>query len=105
MLKSPFNQMCIHLKPLEDYLIGLGIAETYRGQVWSENCREWVYYDAVLQPERLKKRFNFDDTITVFDYVDIKVGSELGLECSVCKDGIMGPHPTSLYAKGKPVIN
>lgn len=96
--------MCIHLKPLQDYLIGLSIAETYRGQVWSENCREWIYYDAVLKPKELIQRFHFDDTIKIFDYQDIKVGSELGLECSVCHDGIMGPHPGSPYAKGKPVI-
>ena len=48
--------MCIHLKPLEDYLKKLGIAETFRGQPWSENCREWVYFDCVLNPESLKTK-------------------------------------------------
>ena len=67
--------MCIHLKPLENYLQTQGIAETYRGQVWSKNCREWIYYDAVLNPQKLKEKFQFDDTIKIHDYEDIKVGS------------------------------
>ena len=99
------NAMCIHLKPLEDYLKTKGIAEIYRGQVWSKNCREWIYYDAVLDPKSLKAKFHFDDTILIHDYEDIKVGSELGLICTICNDGIMGAHPKSHYAHQKKVIH
>lgn len=97
--------MCMHLKPLEDYLISEGIAETYRGQTWSENCREWVYYDAVLDPKKLKKRFQFGDPIVVWDYEDVKVGSELGLICNQCNDAVIGPHPNTHYANGKRIIS
>jgi len=96
--------MCIHLKPLEDYLKTQGIAETYRGQVWSKNCREWVYFDAVLNPQKLKEKFHFDDTIHIHNYEDIKVGSELGLVCTLCNDAIMGTHPNSSYAINKKTI-
>lgn len=96
--------MCIHLKPLEDYLKSLDIKETYRDKVWSKNCREWIYFDAVLKPQKLKAKFHFDDTIYVHDYQDIKVGSELGLVCDTCKDAIMGLHPNSSYAHKKKVI-
>lgn len=97
--------MCSHLKPLENYLLAEGISETYRGQVWSKNCREWVYFDVVLEPQKLKEKFDFDDTICVHDYIDNKVGSELGLVCNACKDGIMGVHPQSNYAKSKKIIH
>ncbi|MBK6275925.1 MAG: hypothetical protein IPF58_15115 [Saprospirales bacterium] len=96
--------MCIHLKPLENYLQTQGIAETYRGQVWSKNCREWIYFDAVLNPQKLKEKFQFDDTIKIHDYEDIKVGSELGLVCIICNDAIMGAHPNSSYAENKKII-
>jgi hypothetical protein len=55
--------MCTHLKPLEDYLMVENMLEVYRGQVWTKNCREWIYYDAVLNPQKLKEKFHFDDTI------------------------------------------
>jgi hypothetical protein len=89
---------------LENYLQTQGIAETYRGQVWSKNCREWIYYDAVLNPQKLKDKFHFDDTIIIHDYQDIKVGSELGLVCTICNDAIMGAYPNSSYATNKKTI-
>jgi hypothetical protein len=42
--------MCEHLKPLENYLVDLGITETFRGQAWSKDCREWVYFACILKP-------------------------------------------------------
>ncbi len=96
--------MCIHLKPLENYLKTKKITETYRGQVWTKNCREWIYYDAVLNPQKLKERFHFDDSIKIHDYEDIKVGSELGLVCTLCNDAVMGVHPNSSYAFNKKTI-
>lgn len=96
--------MCIHLKPLEDYLKKLGIAETFRGQPWSENCREWVYFDCVLNPESLKTKLKLGKSVVVWNYEDIKVGSELGLECKKCKDAIIGPHPNSNYSNNKRII-
>ncbi len=96
--------MCIHLKPLEDYLMVENILEVYRGQVWTKNCREWIYYDAVLNPKKIKEKFHFDDTIIIHDYKDNKVGSELGLVCTLCNDAIMGTHPNSSYAINKKII-
>ena len=40
--------LCDHLKPLEAELKQSGIKEAYRGQAWSHNCREWVYFDCHL---------------------------------------------------------
>ncbi len=97
--------MCSHLKPLEEYLITQGANEIYRGQVWSKNCREWIYFDVVLDPKSLKERFHFDETITIHNYKDIKVGSELGLVCDICKDAIMGIHPDTPASKNKQIIH
>ncbi|MCB9032844.1 MAG: hypothetical protein H6553_03320 [Chitinophagales bacterium] len=91
--------MCIHLKPIEDYLKSIGYLEVYRGQVWSENCREWIYFDAVLNIAELQEKFKLNKTIVVHDYQDVKVGSELGILCTKCFDGIMGVHPNASYAK------
>lgn len=91
--------MCPHLQPLEAYLKSLNIPETFRGQPWSNNCREWVYFDCILQAPQLNKRFHLGDTVSVWDYENVKVGSELGLVCDECKDGIMGAHPNSVHSK------
>ena len=93
--------MCAHLKPVEDYLLSKGYKEIYRGQVWSNNCREWIYFNTVLQPKELINQFKLESFIIIHDYEDIKVGAELGLECTICKDAIMGYHPNSAYSKEK----
>lgn len=97
--------MCPHLQPLEAYLKSLDIPETFRGKPWSDNCREWVYFDCILNAKQLKKRFHLGETVSVWDYEDIKVGSEFGLVCDECKDAIMGTHPNSNYSKNKKTIN
>lgn len=91
--------MCKHLMPVETYLLAKGFKEIYRGQVWSNNCREWIYFNTILNPKQLIEQFQLDACITIHDYADIKVGSELGLFCTACKDGIMGYHPNSTYVK------
>ena len=96
--------MCEHLQPVTDYLKKESIPVTYRGQPWSKNCREWVYYDCVLKPEELKAKFGLERMVVVHDYEDVKVGSELGLVCNECWDGVIGIHPKSPAAIGKPKI-
>lgn len=92
-------KMCTHLKLIESYLLAKGYKEIYRGQVWSNNCREWIYFNGVLNIQELQEQFKLDKTIIVHDYQDIKVGSELGLVCTLCFDGIMGAHPNLALAK------
>lgn len=50
--------VCQHLAPLENELIKSNIKETYRGQAWINNCREWVYFDAVLETATLATGLN-----------------------------------------------
>jgi hypothetical protein len=97
--------MCDHLQPLESYLKDKGIPETFRGQAWSNNCREWVYFDCVLKTEVLKAKFNLSSFVETHENIDMKSGTELGLVCNKCKDGIMGVHPNSTLARQKVLVD
>ena len=91
--------MCEHLKILDNELKTKGIRETFRGKAWGENCREWVYYDCVLNLEKLRQRFNFPGFVKAYTNSDNKSGMEAGFYCELCKDGIIGIHPR--FGKGK----
>ena len=64
--------MCEHLQPLEDYLKTQKIPEIFRGQAWSDNCREWAYFDCVLEPESLKAKFHLPSFVTRRENTDEK---------------------------------
>ena len=96
--------MCEHLQPLEDYLKGKKIPQTFRGQAWSDNCREWVYFDCVLETESLQSRFHLPSFVVRHENTDERSGTELGLVCTKCKDAIMGLHPNH-SSSSKPAIS
>ena len=82
--------MCEHLIALENEIKNLHVKETYRGQAWSNNCREWVYFDCYLDIENLKIKYKFPDFIKHHVNNDCKSGLEEGFYCELCKDAIMG---------------
>ena len=86
--------ICEHLRALEQALLDAGIPETRRGQVWTENCREWVYFDCVLDLGALRERFGLDEFVKDHDHRGTHDGCERGFVCSRCHDGIMGTHPS-----------
>ena len=96
--------MCEHLQLLESYLKDKGIPEIFRGQAWSDNCSEWVYFDCVLEIEVLKAKFNLRFFVKTHENTDVKSGTELGFVCNQCKDGIMGVHPNSTLARHKLLV-
>jgi hypothetical protein len=81
---------CSHLSVLENELINAGAVETFRGQAWSSNCREWVYFDVVLDIASLSERMLFSPAIKVHENTDPKSGLERGFVCEECHDAIMG---------------
>lgn len=91
--------MCEHLIGLDNELKARGIKETFRGQAWTENVREWVYYDCVLRVEQIKERYGFPDFVRSHVNDDSKSGKESGFYCVLCKDGVMGLHPD--FGEGK----
>ena len=91
--------VCKHLCDLELAIAAAGIAETYRGQVWSQNCREWVYYDCFLDVAAIHEFFDLAPCVIDHTNDDPKSGLESGLVCEECHAAIMGVHPKR--AKGK----
>ena len=86
---------CEHLIALERALIGAGMKETSRGQAWSQNCREWVYFDCFLPLKPLRQKFQLADCVEDHEHRGTHDGQESGFVCTVHNDGIMGHHPAS----------
>lgn len=85
--------LCQHLSALEQDMLGKGMTETFRGQAWSDNCREWVYFDCVLDLPALRARFSFPPFVVDHQHRGTHDGQESGFVCEQCKDAIMGRHP------------
>lgn len=82
--------VCEHLAVLEHELLQNGAVECSRGQPWSNNCREWVSFDVVLDTASLIKRLDLDPCVEIHENTDPRSGLERGLVCSICHDGIIG---------------
>jgi hypothetical protein len=48
--------LCEHLRPIEQALQAQQFSETFRGQAWSSDCREWVYLDGYLDLDSIRAR-------------------------------------------------
>ncbi len=81
---------CEHLKALEQAILARGIRETSRGQAWSKNCREWVYFDCWLDTAALRKAFALPACVEEHVHRGTHDGQERGLVCSSCHDAVMG---------------
>jgi len=93
--------VCKHLKPVEDVLIEAGIEETFRGQAWLKNFREWVYFRCVLNRASLRERLGLPPCVVDHEHLGTHDGQEAGFICELCHDGIMGTH--SKYPVGPQV--
>lgn len=82
--------VCEHLAELEKALLASNVAVTFRGEAWSKNCREWVYFDVVLDVAALQKRFSFPACVSVHENKDPKSGLERVFVCDACHDAVMG---------------
>ena len=96
--------MCEHLSELENEIKQQGIPETYRGQAWGDNCREWVYFDCYLDIRSLRRRFHLPEFINHHRNNDPKSGTEEGFECTLCNDAIMGLNWKFRKGDGKKII-
>ena len=85
--------VCEHLSALEHDLLERGIEVTYRGQAWSDNCREWVYFSCRLDLTALRARFAFPPSVEDHIHRGTHDGAEAGFVCTICHDGVMGGHP------------
>ncbi len=83
---------CEHLQQLEEEMIAAGVPITFRGQAWSDNCREWVYFNCYLDRVAIRNRMALSPCVLDHDHLGTHDGQEAGFRCSECKDGIMGIH-------------
>lgn len=82
--------VCEHLSLLEKALIERGFTVTSRGQAWTRNCREWAYFDVVLDIAAVRARFALPDCVRMHENLNCKSGTERGFECTTCHDAVMG---------------
>jgi hypothetical protein len=85
--------ICEHLAPVEQWLAAQGFRETYRGQAWSDTCREWVSFDTVLDLPALRAQFTLGPEVVDHANLDPKSGTEQGLVCTIHHDGVIGYLP------------
>ena len=93
--------VCEHLSALEHALLAAGVPVTFRGQAWSNNCREWVYVDCFLDVPALRQRFAFAPCVSDHAHRGTHDGEERGLVCTACHDAIVGVYAA---APGKRVF-
>ena len=86
---------CEHLRPLEQAMLSGGMRETYRGQAWSKNCREWVYFDCFIDTASIRQKFNLAICVSEHAHRGTHDGQERGFVCSTCWDAIMGAYESS----------
>lgn len=86
---------CEHLRALDEDLSARGIPETFRGEAWGRNCREWVYFGCVLDRASLRARLGLDACVEDHEHRGTHDGQEAGFVCTVHHDGVMGAHPAS----------
>lgn len=82
--------VCEHLAPVEQALLNEGIPVTFRGQAWSRNCREWVYFDCFLDIAAIRARHALPACVHDHAHRGTHDGQERGLVCMQCHDAIMG---------------
>jgi hypothetical protein len=99
--------VCQHLSELEQQMLTAGLRVTYRGQAWSRNCREWVYFDCFLDRAAIRERFEFASCVKDREHLGTHEGQEAGFVCEECHDAIMGVHeqyrrPSTPVYRGTP---
>ena len=82
--------VCEHLSAVERAVLSAGVAVTFRGQAWSTNCREWVYFDCFLDLPAIRRRFALAACVTDHAHRGTHDGQERGLVCGQCHDAIVG---------------
>jgi hypothetical protein len=94
---------CEHLRLLEEAMIAHGIPVTYRGQAWTDNCREWVYFDCYIDLAAVRRQIPLAACIEDHVHRGTHNGQERGFYCTECHDGVMGryePAPGAVEFRG-----
>jgi len=87
---------CEHLRQLALEIIAAGVRETFRGMAWSDNSREWVYFDCYLDRKGIRKRMGLPECVLDHEHLGTHSGQEAGFVCAKCHDAIMGLHKSNI---------
>jgi hypothetical protein len=82
--------ICEHLRGVEQLLTSRGAREIYRGSPWTQRCREWVYFDTVLDLDALRAKLDLGAEVIEHVNRDRRSGTERGFVCTVHDDAVMG---------------
>lgn len=82
--------VCEHLHAVEEAILRAGAVELERGQLWSDNCREWVYFDCYLDLVAIRRVFDLAPEVVDRSYRGTHDGAEHGIVCTRCHDALMG---------------
>ena len=87
---------CTHLSAVEQAIIDRGIRELSRETGYWEPC-EWVYFECYIDLAAVRTKFALDPCVRDYVRRGTHEGSEKGLYCEQCHDGVTGLPEESLH--------
>ena len=78
------------LRNIAKSLKNKGIEITYFGRTWTKQLADWIYFDTVLDVEKLRKKYQLGAHILMHENLDPKSGTEKGLIDEQTGEGLMG---------------
>lgn len=67
-----------------------GIKIIFFGKAWSNQPANWVYFDTILNIEKIQAKYNLDKTIKAYKNLDPRTGIEAGFIDTITGEGLMG---------------
>jgi hypothetical protein len=78
------------LRKIAEHLVENGYKITFFGQAWTKTSADWIYFDVILDLDRLRKDFKLNDNVVVHENHDTKSGTEKGFIDKITGEGLMG---------------
>ncbi len=78
------------LRNIAKSLKNKGIDITYFGRTWTKQLADWIYFDTVLDVEKLRNQYQLGAHIVIHENLDPKSGTEKGLIDKQTGEGLMG---------------
>lgn len=67
-----------------------GIEISYFGRAWTEQHADWIYFDTMLDIEKLRNKYQLGSHIIIHENLDPKSGTEKGFIDEQTGEGLMG---------------
>jgi hypothetical protein len=80
----------VSLRQIAKGLQKSGIKISYCGRAWTEQHANWIYFDTVLNVEKLRNKYQLGAHIVIHENLDPKSGTEKGFIDEQTGEGLMG---------------